>query len=59
MNGGFGDHLMKSLDDLIADSKAGRGGNGFSKHNKHNHFLKKGIQKNKSYLHRGEDTDMQ
>ena len=41
------DHLMKSLDDLIADSKTHKKVGGGQKGG---NFLKKGIQKNKSYL---------
>jgi len=40
-----GDHLMKSLDDLIADQKKHKGG-GQQKHGRHQHapqFIKKGI----------------
>jgi hypothetical protein len=40
-----GDHLMKSLDDLIADQKKHKGG-GLPKHGRHQHapqFIKKGI----------------
>ena len=53
-----GDHLMKSLDDLIADQKKHRGGQ--PKHGRHQHppqFIKKGIQKNKGYLRDAEDEE--
>ena len=49
-----GDHLMKSLDDLIAEDKGGgRGRGGFNKFGNNNqsksNFHKKGIQKNKGF----------
>jgi hypothetical protein len=50
------DHLMKSLDDLIADQKKNKGG----KHARHQHppqFIKKGIQKDKGYLRGAEEEE--
>lgn len=60
-----GDHLMKSLDELIAEAKlAKKQGAGKGQRNgagqvqdssyqqpRQSHFQKKGIQKNKGYLH--------
>lgn len=47
------DYLKKSLDDMIADQRKNKGG-------KHSNFIKKDIQKDKSYLGRGgEDAEMQ
>ena len=55
-----GDHLMKSLDDLIADQKKQHKG-GQNKHGRHQQeapeFIKKGIQKNKGYLRDADDEE--
>lgn len=43
------DHLMKSLDDIIAERKSKSQGHHNSNNNQQQHFQRKGISKNKDF----------